>query len=436
VLATNLVTLILISILLLGTMSTPVKRWKEQRWLLDAIVRTVGVEWDQGRLSATVAAVGVDLLRDANQIRERVKKFSDITREYARLARSREEFAKEAERESHFKTAEENYLAASVLFGGAIWPIWEDNNTELIELSRAKNRCYDKYIQYAGHHIERIELPFEDGKTVSAVFHLPEGADRRNSNSYPCAVLIPGMDGFKERTVRMDGDKMLKREIAVLAIDGPGQGESLIRGIKVTESNHEIVGKAAMDFLEKRNDIDTSKVALHGTSMGSYWVPRIMATDSRYKVAVVTSSCHEPGMETIFNWASPSFKYRFMWMSGIYDEEEFDQFARKMSLKGVGAKIKQPFLITAGEDDPLSPVRFSVDLYHELVGPKMIMVYEGEGHGIRDPRDASFRADWLVDRFEGRSFSNRMVKVDSAGNHKVIEEGMGIREGTQQNSVI
>lgn len=58
-----------------------------------------------------MAAVGVDLLRDANQICERVKKFSDIAREYARLARSRGEFAKEAESESHFKTAEENYLA-------------------------------------------------------------------------------------------------------------------------------------------------------------------------------------------------------------------------------------------------------------------------------------------------------------------------------------
>lgn len=123
-------------------------------------------------------------------------------------------------------------------------------------------------------------------------------------------------------------------------------------------------------------------------------------------------------------------------MAGIYDEEEFDQFTRKMPLKGIGAKIKQPFLITAGEDNPLSPIRFSVDFYHELAGPKMIMVYEGEGHGIRNSRDASFRADWIVDRFEGRSFSNRMVKVDSAGNHKVIEEGMGIREGTRQNNVI
>jgi hypothetical protein len=27
-----------------------VRRWKEQRWLMDAIIQAVGVEWDQPRL--------------------------------------------------------------------------------------------------------------------------------------------------------------------------------------------------------------------------------------------------------------------------------------------------------------------------------------------------------------------------------------------------
>ena len=26
------------------------KRWQEQRWLLDTVIRTIGMEWDQGRL--------------------------------------------------------------------------------------------------------------------------------------------------------------------------------------------------------------------------------------------------------------------------------------------------------------------------------------------------------------------------------------------------
>ena len=30
---------------------TRMKRWMEQRWLLDTVIRTVGLEWDQARLA-------------------------------------------------------------------------------------------------------------------------------------------------------------------------------------------------------------------------------------------------------------------------------------------------------------------------------------------------------------------------------------------------
>ena len=31
-------------------MENRTKRWREQRWLLDSVIKTVGPEWDQGRL--------------------------------------------------------------------------------------------------------------------------------------------------------------------------------------------------------------------------------------------------------------------------------------------------------------------------------------------------------------------------------------------------
>ena len=40
------------------------------------------------------------------------------------------------------------------------------------------------------------------------------------------------------------------------------------------------------------------------------------------------SVCHEPGCHTIFEEASPTFKKRFMYMSGITDEAEFDKMRR------------------------------------------------------------------------------------------------------------
>ena len=48
------------------------KRWQEQRWLLDTVIRTVGMEWDQvriayqdGNMTQGAAASGMRLSRPA-----------------------------------------------------------------------------------------------------------------------------------------------------------------------------------------------------------------------------------------------------------------------------------------------------------------------------------------------------------------------------------
>ena len=38
-----------------NNVDTRMKRWMGQRWLLDAVIRTVGLEWDQARLAYMAA---------------------------------------------------------------------------------------------------------------------------------------------------------------------------------------------------------------------------------------------------------------------------------------------------------------------------------------------------------------------------------------------
>ena len=65
------------------------------------------------------------------------------------------------------------------------------------------------------------------------------------------------------------------------------------------------------------------------------------------------SVCHEPGCHTIFQEASPTFKKRFMYMSGITDEAEFDKMRQGMTWEGHADKVKVPYLCVAGEFDEL-----------------------------------------------------------------------------------
>ena len=154
--------------------------------------------------------------------------------------------------------------------------------------------------------------------------------------------------------------------------------------------------------------------------MGSFWSIQIAAYDDRYKAASGFYVCDEPGMNTIFNLACPIFKDRYMWMAGYEEENKFDEFAKTLSLRGLGAKIRCPTLIVAGEDDELSPIEYSYALYDEIRAPKNLVVFKGESHGVSDNCDVkALIADWLKDRLDGKPFETRRIYMDSSTGQEI-----------------
>jgi dipeptidyl aminopeptidase/acylaminoacyl peptidase len=387
------------------------KRWMEQRWLLDQVIQSRGIDWDQGRSGKILRNCGPGVEAELREIGRRVQKFTDIPREFSRAAERREGLGREAEKAGHTVEALDHYYVASTFYTNAMWAIYEDNNPKRIAWGEKRRACYDKFIQFAGRPIERVDLPYE-GKSIAALLHLPAGV--KTGGKVPCVLYIPGMDGVKEDNP-LYGDPFLERGIAVLAIDGPGQGETRARGIKCTASNYEDAGKLACDYLVKRPEIDANRLAIMGSSMGSYWGPRVAAAEPRFKACAVSGVCVEPGQYTIFNTASPTFKLNYMYMSGYDDEAAFDDFAKTLTLARVAAKIACPYLIVAGEDDELCPIEFVYDLIEEIRGPKILVVYEGEKHSIRNPRSRTLIVDWLADRLAGKPFTPEKIYVELGG---------------------
>ena len=171
------------------------KRWREQRWLLDQVIQTRGLDWDQGRTGKILRNCGPGVQSDLQEISRRIQKFVDIPREFARAAARREELAKESEQASYVVEAREHYYIAATLYTNAMWAIYEAGNPKRIAWQERKRACYDKFIQYAGRRIERVELPYEE-KLVQALLHLPPGM--RGGEKVPCVMYIPGMDVVKK----------------------------------------------------------------------------------------------------------------------------------------------------------------------------------------------------------------------------------------------
>jgi pimeloyl-ACP methyl ester carboxylesterase len=394
-------------------------RWQQQRWMLDAVIRTVGIEWDQARIAAKSRPGGEVAEADFRAVARRVRKFDDIHREFAAQARKREAKARAFEEEGRTVAAAESYIAAALLWASACWPIFEASEV-LHAYEERMSACYAKFIEFAPHLIERVEIPF-GGKHLPAYLHLPRRPAK--GEKVPCIISIGGMDGSKENMVAIYGDRFLTRGLAVLALDGPGQAESASRGIFFTPTNFGDAGLAVHDWLSRHPAIDTDRLAIRSSSFGSYFgTVAAAALGDRIRGYAVTGVCQEPGCHTIFNTASPTFKARFMYMSGFEDETAFDEFCQKIDLRPFAPQIKCPYMVIAGENDQLSPIEHTERLFELIKAPKRLVIYEGANHGVGDAASVdngddknTMLADWLLDRINGKPARSERVWIDSSG---------------------
>ena len=392
------------------------RRMREQRWALDNTIRQVGMDWDQGRTRYTAYPAGLDAQADFAGIRSQVKSFADIHPAFAKAGARREGLAVAAEESGRTIEAGEHYLVASILWGNAEWPLFGDSPL-VHEYGRRKVGCYEGFIRYAPHPIRRVEIPYGDA-VLPGYLHLPRG----HAAPFPCVVHIGGMDAFKEHRVSLHGDKFLQRGMASLAVEIPGQGEALTNGLVITGDSTVEAGKVIMNWVREQPELDERRIGIAGNSFGSFWATQIAATNEGLAGCAVTGVIHEPGMHTIFEQASPTFKARFMFMAGHEDEDAFDEFARGLDLTEHASSVTCPYLVLAGENDELSPLIHTSRLVGKIPAAVELVVYEGERHSVgggaaavNGPNRHHLVAGWLADRFRDLPVSDAYRFVDTSG---------------------
>jgi fermentation-respiration switch protein FrsA (DUF1100 family) len=396
------------------------RRWHEQRWLVDTAIRTDGLEWDQPRVGYTVRPMGVDAIADFEMARQRISKFDDLVPVFTRLAERRHRLAEQAEAAAHHVTARDHWFHAALLYVTAEWSIFEDSD-ELVGLDDLKNTCYANYGRLADHHVERVDIPLGDHH-IPGWLHLPRG---HVGGPLPVVLSCGGMDAPKELNVSLYGDKFLERGFAVLAFDGPGQGEAPVRGLKFTNTAWIDAGEALVSWIDGRDDLDSERMVGFGLSFGSYWMTQILATQPRLRGGVVGLVCHEPGGHMIFEQASPTFKARYMWMAGLeHDEEAFDAMAAEMDLRPLVEQMQVPWLVVGGDADELSPIDWSYDLAARCGSASSLLIYHRGRHALSlpttsvalGPQWVAYSADWLLDRINGVPAEERFEFVTDSGD--------------------
>jgi dipeptidyl aminopeptidase/acylaminoacyl peptidase len=237
--------------------------------------------------------------------------------------------------------------------------------------------------------------------------------------------MMPGVDTYKEQLVWAYGDKILEREMAALAIEGPGQYEARLRGLTLTADNFADAGRACLAWIDSRSDLDSERIGVFGRSFGSY-AGTVMASAISDRLSGMATGlvCHEPGFATLLDEASPTFKNRLMFMAGYEDETAFDRFMQSFDLRAKAEALRCPSLIVAGEMDQLSPIANTYDLTRRIAGPVELVIYQNELHAIGKASSAqlgphwySLMADWLAARIRDKrpQTSRRFVYVTATG---------------------
>jgi len=394
------------------------RRFNEQRWALDNIIQVNGIDWDQGRTTGLIRYCGAAIVGDMAVLRQRVKKYADIAPAFEALAKSREQKAAAAEQEGETFEARDNYFIAAQYWASAMWPI-DEVNDRIKRYNAKKRETFSKFMQHADHTVEWAEIPY-GGKQLPAVFHLPPAY--QPGRKVPVIVMVPGMDGNKEKYVSLYGDPWMQRGYAVLAVEGPGYWEAPLRGIYVDVPGWVETGKQVMKWLLARPEIDPDRIAVVGSSFGSFFSAIMMSEEPRYRACAVTGTCYEPGGNAIFEEASPTFKHRFMFMSGITDEREFDAFRKTLDWHGHAENVKVPYLIAGGEADELCPLENSIAFAKALGGPKQLVIYADARHSIggvpsasNGPDPRAYQAKWIQARLAGKPFTSEYWFVEPSG---------------------
>jgi pimeloyl-ACP methyl ester carboxylesterase len=274
----------------------------------------------------------------------------------------------------HIRTAMNCFLRAADYYRQAEFHLDPDDARRLptFEMMEA---CSHKFISYLNPPGEVVEIPYEPGKPICGYFiRAPFPGER-----LPVLICMGGLDSIKDEMWFMQAHGCLQRGISVLMIDGPGQGGTLRRHKIHTRHDSEVPIGKCIDWLEKRDDVDTGRIAVCGSSMGGYYAAR--------------AACYEPRL-------AAAISHGAIW-------SVHDMWGTKGDDFGHLEHMKCPYLVLHGGHDVLTvtAARSAYDYAKAHGVDATLRILEPEETGAEHCQHDNptigqeVLADWLADRF-------------------------------------
>jgi 2,6-dihydroxypseudooxynicotine hydrolase len=312
-----------------------------------------------------------------------IETWSTAGAEYSERALRAEEDGREA-------TAGDYYLAATACYFVAAYTIHAFQPIMAREVAHRQSiDCYRRGHRYYAYTPE--EFRFTHGGTpVRGYLRLPSDG----AGPWPCVILIGGANSTKEEN-HATANYFLRRGLAALTFDGPGQGEYLQDFDRpMRKDAFAQVVSAAIDALVQDTRIDDRRIGVWGKASGSIPALHACAADQRVQALALHPATYRwseffdelPVLPQKLELAAFLGAHSFNDLTSLIAEE--------MTVDDVVASVPCPILAVNSEED-IIPSEQGYQLRAHARTTVTVIVLPGQVHGGPPTIALPLEADWL-----------------------------------------
>lgn len=296
-------------------------------------------------------------------------------------------------------SAREAYLRASNYYRTAEFFLHGNPEDPRILTTWGKSRAtFQEAMKLMDTPVEQVLIPYEM-TALPGYFYRPNDSEKPR----PTLLVHGGYDSTGEELYFLVAAAAIQRKYNCLIFEGPGQGALIREQHLPFRPDWEKVVTPVVDYLLARPDVDPSRIALLGISVGGYLAPRAAAFDHRLAAliaddglysyhfsekagAAVTAASwfgrkaaqymlkqlvmrHNSGIR----WAIENGLFTFQ-VGSIWNLIDATQ---SWSLEGIAEQITCPTLVCEAESDHFFAGQ-PMMLYDALTCPKTLMRFTAE----------------------------------------------------------
>ena len=313
-------------------------------------------------------ANGVDA-NDFQRVTNSVERWDDWCRAWSECGAMHAQMGEKAEAEGHYVSTAQHYFQAAISYHFGKY-LFVRKPHELRAAHEYNVQYYRRALPYFDFPGEHVAIPYEGGASMYGIlrkpWHTPKPA---------VVIVVPGLDSVKEE-LHIYGDDFLRRGMAVLAIDGPGQGEMEFE--YPLRHDYEVPVHYAINYLESRPDVDAKRVGLMGVSFGGQFAVRAAAFEHRLKAVI--ENCGPYNQATNFKNRPVISRETMVYRLKAADEEEALDKLQQFNLRGVAEKVECPLLVIQGRRDRLVPAEQGERIAAEAGSAAELWMFEDGNH--------------------------------------------------------